>query len=411
MSGPAANAQWYLARDGEQFGPISDAEMAKLVELGHLKPTDLLWREGFLDWRPAMVVFPPRARPMPGSGPGSGPGPGPGGPKLPHGDARQPAARPRMMTEPLGAPGPADRVGYGGGDYVGYTEKGVRRRPGAVARLAKLLALVTVLAVAAGAAYVYRAPLEALIVSFTEPSSAPVPVGDRRSLELPPLAGFAAGSAEAIDAALQSTALWKVIKREFADWYSERIAEAVKMVQEGKDQATIGQLMGRRLAELRRKLAGAGISATAERLKAVAAAYADNLRRLRSHSPEACSGFIRHGEAEPLIAALLQEATGLTAPLQAHLTAVFEAIAEGRQLPRVQPRPTPEHQEMLEAELMKRGWTTDDFKLLSSNLAQVPPDKVCQLVSDFFAAQFALADPDAQARLLVNSLRPVFVAG
>jgi len=60
MSPPAAQTQWYLARDGQQFGPLSDTELAKFIELGHLQPTDLLWREGFPDWRPAMVVFPPR---------------------------------------------------------------------------------------------------------------------------------------------------------------------------------------------------------------------------------------------------------------------------------------------------------------------------------------------------------------
>ncbi|MBO0766629.1 MAG: DUF4339 domain-containing protein, partial [Hyphomicrobiaceae bacterium] len=60
MSGPVSQP-WYLARGGQQFGPISEAEMAKLVELGHLKSTDLLWRDGFPDWRPAMLVFPPRA--------------------------------------------------------------------------------------------------------------------------------------------------------------------------------------------------------------------------------------------------------------------------------------------------------------------------------------------------------------
>ncbi len=129
MSGPASNAQWYLARDGQQFGPISDAEMAKFVELGHLKATDLLWREGFPDWRPAMMVFPPRARSMPGpmSGPASGhvsghmSGHGPGGPRRSHEDARQPAAdRRRPMAEPLAAPGPGDRAGYAGGDYMGY---------------------------------------------------------------------------------------------------------------------------------------------------------------------------------------------------------------------------------------------------------------------------------------------------
>jgi hypothetical protein len=183
------------------------------------------------------------------------------------------------------------------------------------------------------------------------------------------------------------------------------------MAQEGKDEAVIGQLIGRKLAELRRQHAAAGLSATVERLKTVAAVYADNLKRLQSHSPEACSGFIRHGEAEPLIAALLQQGTAHTAHLQAHLTAVFEAIAEGRQLPRVHFRPTPEHQQLVQDELTRRGWTEDDFKLLFGNLGQASPDKMCQLVGDYFAAQLALTDPEAQTRMLMNSLRPVFFAG
>src|SRR5215475_12728719 len=61
MSSPAAQTQWYIARDGQQYGPLSEAELGRFVDLGHLQPTDLLWREGFPDWRPAMVVFPPRA--------------------------------------------------------------------------------------------------------------------------------------------------------------------------------------------------------------------------------------------------------------------------------------------------------------------------------------------------------------
>ena len=58
MPAPSSQHQWYLAREGQQYGPLSDPELAKFVELGHLQPTDLLWREGFPDWRPAQVVFP-----------------------------------------------------------------------------------------------------------------------------------------------------------------------------------------------------------------------------------------------------------------------------------------------------------------------------------------------------------------
>ena len=43
-------------------------------------------------------------------------------------------------------------------------------------------------------------------------------------------------------------------------------------------------------------------------------------------------------------------------------------------------------------------------------LARARPQKVCQLVHDWFAAQLAIKDADVQLRLLVDSLRPV-VAG
>src|ERR1700687_4536443 len=66
MAAPSSQTQWYLARDGQQFGPLSEAELAKFIELGHLAPNDLLWREGFSEWRPAMgVVPPPRPAPAP----------------------------------------------------------------------------------------------------------------------------------------------------------------------------------------------------------------------------------------------------------------------------------------------------------------------------------------------------------
>jgi hypothetical protein len=50
--------QWYIARDGQEYGPISDAELANLHELGHVLATDLLWREGLPNWRSVLVLFP-----------------------------------------------------------------------------------------------------------------------------------------------------------------------------------------------------------------------------------------------------------------------------------------------------------------------------------------------------------------
>jgi hypothetical protein len=49
--------EWYLARDDQQIGPLTDIEMKKFIELGHMRPTDLVWRKGFADWQQASAVF------------------------------------------------------------------------------------------------------------------------------------------------------------------------------------------------------------------------------------------------------------------------------------------------------------------------------------------------------------------
>src|SRR5262245_48686150 len=59
MSDTEQQIEWFLGREGKQYGPISDIEMRKVVEFGHLRATDLLWKQGFADWTPALQVFPP----------------------------------------------------------------------------------------------------------------------------------------------------------------------------------------------------------------------------------------------------------------------------------------------------------------------------------------------------------------
>jgi hypothetical protein len=279
------------------------------------------------------------------------------------------------------------------------------RRWGAVVAF---VLIAVVLAGAGGLAYPYRAELAGFLKSLTAASGA-MAIADRKSLETPPLAGFGTGAPDAIDANLQASALWRVIKPQFPDWYAQRVQEAAALAKDNKGDAVIGQYLARKLVELRRQQVANGLSARVETLKMVATAYFDTLAKLRGHSAEACYGFINRGEAEPLIVGLLQ-GSAHTGHLQAQLTAVFEAIAEGRQLPRVHPQPTQAQYQMLASELVKRGWTPDDFKLLSSKqtMAQGAPDKVCQLVHDFFAAQLALPDADVQMRLLMDSLKPVF---
>lgn len=386
--------QWYLAREGQQFGPISEAELAKFIELGHLQPNDLLWREGFPDWRPAMVVFPPRTqapqRPAAGARPAASSPP-----------TRQPSSLDVHTADN------ASRARTG----LGEERLETGRRRGRGTRMAMALLVVAALGAVTWFAYPYRDRVKDLIGAM--PSLAPsdaFAIADRKSLEVPPLAGFT-DTPETTDTKLQATALWRVIKREFPDWYTQRLAESATLARASKDEAAIGQQMARKLVELRRQQVANALSATLPRLKSVATAFYDNLVQLRRYSTDACYGFISQGEANPAIVKLLQGSEH-TPHLQAQLTSVFEAIAEGRKQPRVYPQPRQTDYDKLAADLTKRGWTPADMKLFSDEraLAKAEPEKVCQMVHDWFAAQLSLSDPEAQMRLLVESLRPV-VAG
>jgi hypothetical protein len=44
---------WYLARDGEQYGPLSLAELEDRVRLGLVLPFGYVWTYGWAAWEPA----------------------------------------------------------------------------------------------------------------------------------------------------------------------------------------------------------------------------------------------------------------------------------------------------------------------------------------------------------------------
>ncbi len=69
MSETNSEIVWYIAREGEQHGPLSDTEMKLFVANGHLKPTDLVWNPEMTDWQTAASVFPPPAPPPPPAAP------------------------------------------------------------------------------------------------------------------------------------------------------------------------------------------------------------------------------------------------------------------------------------------------------------------------------------------------------
>jgi len=49
-------AQWYHARENNQFGPVSAAELKQLAQAGSLRPEDFVWREGLPGWTPAREI-------------------------------------------------------------------------------------------------------------------------------------------------------------------------------------------------------------------------------------------------------------------------------------------------------------------------------------------------------------------
>lgn len=53
----SAEPSWYLSRDGEQLGPLTDRELSLFAEGGNFKPGDLLWTAGMDAWKPAEEIF------------------------------------------------------------------------------------------------------------------------------------------------------------------------------------------------------------------------------------------------------------------------------------------------------------------------------------------------------------------
>src|SRR5262245_38845549 len=67
---PPVAQQWYLARGGQQTGPLSHQQLLEMVQQGRLHADDLLWTPGYDNWRPAssipgLLKPPPLMKPPP----------------------------------------------------------------------------------------------------------------------------------------------------------------------------------------------------------------------------------------------------------------------------------------------------------------------------------------------------------
>ena len=224
------------------------------------------------------------------------------------------------------------------------------------------------------------------------------------------LASLTGGSgASTMDAQWQQTAHWPVIKREFPDWYGERLREAAKLKDEQKTDAEIAKILVDQMVALRRQNANLALAASAPKLRALASAFLDNLRQLKEQSTTQCFNFISQGESTPGVIELLQASGAKSPSLQLQVAAIFEAIGEGRKSPVVHDKPQKADYDTLMAELGKLGWTQTDVATFADPraLARAEPARVCQMVQDWFVAHIAIADDGTQERLLGETLRPV----
>ena len=118
---------WYIARQGQQHGPISEKELTIFVKEGYLQPDDLIWRQGLPDWMRAdqlesLLEKRPEATPEAGGPPPTGPEPGPFDmPTQPAPELRGQAAD---AADPLTAP-PTGAAAAGGRSFAGMARWGV----------------------------------------------------------------------------------------------------------------------------------------------------------------------------------------------------------------------------------------------------------------------------------------------
>jgi hypothetical protein len=239
------------------------------------------------------------------------------------------------------------------------------------------------------------------------PKALPVVKAPKESFKEPPLKSFAGGPSD-IDAGFQKSALWQLLKKEFPDWYNERVKETAALRADSKADPAIAAQLARAMVELRRKNAAEAFAASPLRLRAVAQTFVDNLARLSGISTEACYRFISSGETDPMMIELMRTPDH-AASMQAQMIAVFEAIVDGRRTKRQIAPAERKDYELLANQLSLRGWSPADLALFDDAraLSRAPPQKVCQMVQDWFAAQLAIKDEAVQTRLFGATLKPL----
>lgn len=213
-----------------------------------------------------------------------------------------------------------------------------------------------------------------------------------------------------IDENFQRSPLWTLLKADYPEWYQTNVEEAARIVSAGTE-ADMAKHLILQLVALRRQNAEHALAADTASLINVAQSFLANLKSLASHSAATCYSFIGQGESSPTVIELFPQ-RGYGEAIEAQIAAIFEAVSNGRKSPVTRVRATKADYDVLAAELTKLGWSKADLRVFADPkaLAQTEPEKVCQMVQDWFTAHLAITDAPVQERLMFETLRPI-VAG
>lgn len=416
MSEMKSDDPWFIARDGAQHGPLNETEMKLFVERGHLRATDLIWRQGFPDWRPAFSVFPPQpvtpqpsqtAPPNPVTMPPQPAAPRPGPQPAPAGGRSQ-GLDPQFSTS--GSPQPGlDSSTTPTNESFGDDGIDIDSKP----RWGRAIAsLVLIGAVAGVGLWIYVNGTGSIFdQAGTGSEAVPVVKAPKVAKAIPrePTPADAEKQQRInIDTRLQSAELWQFLKNQYPAWYASVLKNADGLDQNDSFDRKLSELLVSRLIELRRRNADQVLASSSESLTTVAATFLDNLKFLAGRGPEPCYTFISKGEASPAVVEVMKK-PGTSAPIHGQLLATFKASVEGAKTPVKRKAPEKSDYEALTSQLAKIGWNKEDIQLFANPkaLSQAPPARVCQMVQDWFTAHLNLENAETKERLLHETLRPV----
>ncbi|MGF1649320.1 MAG: GYF domain-containing protein [Hyphomicrobiaceae bacterium] len=276
-----------------------------------------------------------------------------------------------------------------------------------------LAAGIVGLAVVGGAGWFAFENRESLMAMITDAGASQDTPIVRASRDSAPRSVTAPAATEAppLRLALLESPAWETARAAFPDWTARKLEEVEEMRRSGQQDDAMVRHLVTGMAGLRRQYAREALSASPERLRSLASAFLANLRTLTARGPVPCYDYISRGETSPRILELINEPEVAT-PIYKQMDVTITAIVAGREQPQTYMPPNPEDFRVLSQELQKMGWTNADMTLFGDPqaLSRSDPAKVCQLVTDWFTAQLLVQDDAMQARLLVQSLRPV-VAG